>query len=145
MSESTPKPNLRLGNQDPLLSIEKKYIRPIEVKLPMLVNMIPWIGLSNFVWIMAFLVSIPFLIWTPMIFDAPGSEKAIPTWMLFCSLISFPISCLVSVIGSWVVWIFKKKAAILFFVFLPLMSIFFIGLSFFVSEIICDGSFACRE
>jgi hypothetical protein len=43
---------------------------------------------------------------SPMIFDAPGSEKKSANYVLAWSLMSFPLVCLLSIVLSqWALWV----------------------------------------
>ncbi|HEY2614095.1 MAG TPA: hypothetical protein VGI42_00155, partial [Chthoniobacterales bacterium] len=39
---------------------------------------------------------------SPMMFDAPGSEHNLTTIVLFLSVLTFPISCLLGIALSWI-------------------------------------------
>jgi hypothetical protein len=51
-----------------------------------------------------------------MMFDSPGSVKDPSAYLMAALLVSFPILCIVSIAGSWIVWTtrrnFKRAPAI---------------------------------
>lgn len=50
-------------------------------------------------------------IMSPMMFDAPGSLENNGIIILFISVFTFPLVCLVSIIATWVFFGFKKYRA----------------------------------
>lgn len=56
------------------------------------------------VWGLALFPGAAFAMMSPMMFDAPGSEKSHYVWMLFYCVLSFPVLCVVSIVASWIVF-----------------------------------------
>jgi hypothetical protein len=48
---------------------------------------------------------------SPMFFDAPGSMNNPVAWINAAIVVSFPLLCLISIAGSWVVWALRKRSA----------------------------------
>jgi hypothetical protein len=46
---------------------------------------------------------------SPMFFDAPGSMNNPIAWVNALIVISFPLFCVLSIAGSWIVWSFRKR------------------------------------
>jgi hypothetical protein len=47
---------------------------------------------------------------TPMIFDAPGSASNPQAWLMAGVVVSFPPLCAASVAGSWIAWRLTRAA-----------------------------------
>jgi hypothetical protein len=45
---------------------------------------------------------------SPMMFDAPGSTSNPAAYVNVAIVLSFPLLCLVSIAGSWIVWQMRK-------------------------------------
>lgn len=45
-----------------------------------------------------------------MFFDAPGSIENPVAWANALIVVSFPCLCIVAIVGSWIVWAWKKRA-----------------------------------
>ena len=78
-----------------------------------------------------------------MMFDAPGSENPIYTIMLFMSIASFPLLAILSIPASWIAYKLKKYNIAKMLALSPLLSIVFFAISFFLLNIMCNGSFGC--
>jgi hypothetical protein len=48
---------------------------------------------------------------SPMFFDAPGSMNNAAAWINALIVVSFPVLCVLSIAGSWIVWAWKKRSA----------------------------------
>lgn len=46
---------------------------------------------------------------SPMFFDAPGSMNNPAAWFNALIAVAFPFLCLLSIAGSWVVWLSRKR------------------------------------
>jgi hypothetical protein len=44
-----------------------------------------------------------------MLFDAPGSEEDARVWAVALSVWSYPVLCLLSIIGGWVTWFVTRR------------------------------------
>jgi hypothetical protein len=47
----------------------------------------------------------------PMFFDAPGSMNNPAAWANALIVVSFPVLCLLSIAGTWIVWSFARRAS----------------------------------
>ena len=61
-----------------------------------------WLILTTVFFCIAGLLSLVPVMMSPMIFDAPGSERNPAAIVLFVCIISFPVICIVSIPLSWV-------------------------------------------
>lgn len=82
------------------------------------------------------------LMMSPMLFDAPGSERIVLLWVLFFSVLTHPIAVI-----SGAMIIFKNKVRnmqrYLIGVGITLAPLALIFILCFVIEIFCDGNFDC--
>lgn len=46
---------------------------------------------------------------SPMFFDAPGSMNNPAAWFNALIVVAFPFLCLLSIAGSWIVWLWRKR------------------------------------
>lgn len=60
-----------------------------------------FLNLMSILWCVLSIPGCLFALMSPMMFDAPGSEKLIAMQLAFWSVLTFPLMCLVSVIGMW--------------------------------------------
>jgi hypothetical protein len=48
---------------------------------------------------------------SPMFFDAPGSMNNPAAWINAAIVVSFPCLCIISIVASWLVWRWHRRAA----------------------------------
>ncbi|HYL26984.1 MAG TPA: hypothetical protein VEW74_04055 [Candidatus Nitrosotalea sp.] len=58
----------------------------------------------TFVWGTLLIPGLLSLLFTPMMFDAPGSASNPMTYLMILFVLSFPVLCIISLIGTWVVF-----------------------------------------
>jgi hypothetical protein len=46
---------------------------------------------------------------SPMFFDSPGSMNNPGAWVNALIVVSFPVLCILSIAGSWMVWLWHKR------------------------------------
>jgi hypothetical protein len=46
---------------------------------------------------------------SPMFFDAPGSMANPAAWANALIVVSFPALCIVSIAGTWIAWLWRKR------------------------------------
>jgi hypothetical protein len=46
---------------------------------------------------------------SPMFFDAPGSQNNPAAWSNALIVVSFPVLCAISIVGSWLIWSWMKR------------------------------------
>ena len=49
-------------------------------------------------------------LFTPMMFDAPGSQHNPQVWLMAGVVLSFPFLCALSIAGSWIAWRLTRGA-----------------------------------
>lgn len=90
--------------------------------------------------ILAALLSLPMVMMSPMMFDAPGSDNNPITQMMFYSLLAFPVLCLM---GGILPWIFKRHAISIWLYALSGLAIGLFFASIVLLQIQCGGDFSC--
>jgi len=86
------------------------------------------------------------LLMSAMMFDAPGSEDNVYLVMFVAAMTSYPFLAVISVVGSWIAWVFKPQSKILQWIFalLPMLSVLASGAAMALIVVICDGQFVCK-
>lgn len=64
--------------------------------------------IATIVWVLALFPAAMAVMFSPMMFDAPGSEKNPQMLALFHSVIWFPVFCIAAIVASWVLWRFTR-------------------------------------
>jgi glucan phosphoethanolaminetransferase (alkaline phosphatase superfamily) len=90
--------------------------------------------------ILAAVMSMPMVMFSPMMFDAPGSENNPVTQLLFYSVLAFPVLCLM---GGILPWIFKRHPKSIWLYGLSGLAIGLLILAIVLLSIKCGGDFAC--
>ena len=92
------------------------------------------------IWVLAMFPALYLFAFSAMLFDAPGSESSPFTLMLFYSIASFSPVAVISVIGMWFFYLFKKFRVSVVFSLLPLLSIISGITAFILISVVCGGS-----
>ena len=77
------------------------------------------------------------------LFDAPGSEKNPATIALFVSALSLPLTCVVAIALSWILYRLGHHAIARWSSLLPLLNLLTGGLALIYLQLLCNGRFAC--
>jgi hypothetical protein len=80
------------------------------------------------------------VMFSPMMFDAPGSDENIFTQFLFFSVLAFPLLCL---LGGILPWVFKPHPKPTWLYGLRGLAIGLLFLSVVLLSVQCGGDFAC--
>jgi len=64
----------------------------------------------TFVWGTLLIPGLVSLLFTPMMFDAPGSASNPMTYLIILFVLSFPVLCIISLIGTWIVFNAQKRS-----------------------------------
>ena len=75
---------------------------------------------------------------SPMMFDAPGSEKSRKTWTLFWCMVALPISIIITQIISWIAYSNQNYDLALRINALPAFDILIIIFMFFIIDQFTD-------
>jgi heme/copper-type cytochrome/quinol oxidase subunit 2 len=75
------------------------------------------------------------------LFDAPGSEKNSAVWVLFWSLLTFPVVCVVAIAAAWIAYALKRFVFARCISLLPLVNIIAGGTAMLWLEIANGGRF----
>ena len=65
--------------------------------------------LASVVWGLAFFPGLVGAALSGMMFDAPGSMENPVAWINALIIVSFPLLCLVAIVGSWIAFPFQKR------------------------------------
>lgn len=79
------------------------------------------LGLLTVLLILALMASLVIAMGTPFIFDAPGSTEIAALWTIFWGALGLPVVILVTIVLSWVIFLFKRNSAALLATLLPLL------------------------
>lgn len=83
-----------------------------------------WLVGWSVAWAVAGLVSLWPLMFSPMLFDAPGSETNAALWLVIGSLAGFPVVCGAAVVAGCILWWVRRyawSAAVMLLPVLPLV------------------------
>ena len=78
---------------------------------------------------------------SPMMFDSPGSTQNPFTLALFASVISFPIVCLVGIVGAWTLYGKDRPGWARLFIHLPLINFAVLAIAVALLMITNQGNF----
>ena len=81
------------------------------------------LGLLTVLLIFALLASLVIAMGTPFLFDAPGSTEIPALWTTGYDTLGLPVVILVTILLSWVIFLFKRNGAALLSTLLPLLYI----------------------
>jgi|TARA_R110002012_G_C11533080_1_gene600701 hypothetical protein len=84
--------------------------------------------------------SLPFVMFSPLMFDAPGSENNLYLHLLFGSVLLFP---LMSFCGALFPWLLRRWEWSAWFFLLPFLGTGFVVFSATLLQVKCSGNFAC--
>lgn len=88
----------------------------------------------NVIFLIILIPSILGALMSPMMFDAPGSEKSKKTWTLVCSLASLPLLIIIAQIISWIAYSNQNYDLALKINALPTLDILLIIYMFFIID-----------
>ncbi|RCK48719.1 hypothetical protein TH25_14080 [Thalassospira profundimaris] len=86
------------------------------------------------------IISLPFVMFSPMMFDSPGSENNIYLHLLFGSVLLFPV---MSFSGAFFPWLLRRWAWSAWFFLFPFFGTGFVIFSATLLQVRCGGNFAC--
>ena len=92
----------------------------------------------NVIFLIILIPSILGALMSPMMFDAPGSEKSKKTWTLVCSLASLPLLIIIAQIISWIAYSNQSYDLALKINALPTLDILLIIYMFFIIDQFTD-------
>ena len=90
--------------------------------------------------ILAALLSLPMVMMSPMMFDAPGSDNNPITQMMFYSLLAFPVLCLM---GGILPWVLKRHPLSIWLYALSGLAVGLFFAAVVLLQIQCGGGFSC--
>ncbi len=90
--------------------------------------------------VLAALMSMPMVMFSPMMFDAPGSDENVLTQFLFFSVLAFPVLCLM---GGILPWVFKRHPNSIWLYGLSGLALTQLLLAITLIQTQCGGNFSC--
>ncbi|WP_249741905.1 hypothetical protein [Thalassospira tepidiphila] len=90
--------------------------------------------------VLAALMSTPLVMFSPMMFDAPGSDENVLTQFLFFSVLAFPVLCLM---GGILPWVFKRHPKSIWLYGLSGLAFALVAVAIVLLSVQCGGDFAC--
>lgn len=94
--------------------------------------------ITNIILLVILIPTIFAAVMSPMMFDAPGSEKSPKTWTLFYCMISLPILIIIAQIVSWIAYSNQNYDLALKITALPALDILLIIFIFFIIDQFTD-------
>jgi hypothetical protein len=85
-------------------------------------------------------MSMPLVMFSPMMFDAPGSGDNPLAQFLFFSVLAFPVLCL---IGGILPWTFKRHPKSIWLYGLTGLAVLLLVTAMILLDVMCGGDFAC--
>lgn len=82
-----------------------------------------WLVGSTVCWGMLGMLGCLLALATPMLFDAPGSERDPLTYLMMLSVLSFPLACGAAIVLSWLYHTQQRERAACWSTLLPLLSV----------------------
>jgi len=88
--------------------------------------------ITNIIFLIILIPSAMSAIMSPMMFDAPGSDKSTKTWILFSCMVILPILIIIAQIISWIAFFKQNYKLAMMINALPTVDILLIGILFFI-------------
>jgi hypothetical protein len=85
-------------------------------------------------------MSMPLVMFSPMMFDAPGSDENPLAQFLFFSVLAFPLLCLM---GGILPWMFKRHPKSIWLYGLTGLAVLLLISAVTLLEVACSGDFSC--
>lgn len=93
---------------------------------------------TNVIFLIILIPSIFGAMMSPMMFDAPGSEKSTKTWTLVCCLAALPVLIIIAQIVSWIAYSNQNFGLALKVNVLPVFDLLLIIFMFFIIDQFAD-------
>lgn len=93
---------------------------------------------TNVIFLIILVPSIFGAMMSPMMFDAPGSEKSTKTWTLVCCLAALPVLIIIAQIVSWIAYSNQNFGLALKVNVLPVFDLLLIIFMFFIIDQFAD-------
>jgi|GEM_PF-1114421 len=106
-------------------------------------NLRIYLIISSIVWFFSLFPAFIMVMFSPMLFDAPGSETSTWTIAVAAGMLSYPFITVLSIIFSWVFFVKKMLKISLVLSLIPLVWIGVNSVLWMCIELFCDGSLTC--
>lgn len=84
------------------------------------------------------------LLFSPMMFDAPGASDQPYPWLIVASLALYPLLAIAGLIAAWRAFAREDYSATLRRLLIPLLAAGLVFAAFAALQIACAGNFACN-
>jgi len=84
--------------------------------------------ITNIIFLIILIPSAMSAIMSPMMFDAPGSDKSTKTWILFSCMVILPILIIIAQIISWIAFFKQNYKLAMMINALPTVDIILFGI-----------------
>lgn len=101
-------------------------------------------GVCTLVFGLGLLVDLLFLMFSAMMFDAPGSEQQVLPWMLVGCFLLYPLLVFVGLGLGWREYARGNYDRAVKWALLPSLGVLAVVLVVVALGVFCDGEFACR-
>ncbi|QIE60582.1 hypothetical protein G5B37_13705 [Rasiella rasia] len=106
-------------------------------------NLRIYLIIASIVWFLSLFPALFMALFSPMMFDAPGSESSTWTIAAATAMLTYPVVTVLSIVVAWLLFVRKKHKWSLCISLLPIVWIVINILIWVAIEIFCDGSFSC--
>lgn len=89
------------------------------------------------------LIDLGLLMFSPMMFDAPGSERSVYPWIIIATLINYPLTVLLGLRLAWAAHARGDVGMARRTLVLPITGVGLVVGSFVLLQVVCAGQFAC--
>ncbi|MEZ4461363.1 MAG: hypothetical protein R3E66_16940 [bacterium] len=101
--------------------------------------------IATILWIVVAIPAAMMVMFSAMMFDAPGSDQNPYLWLTVGSMVSYFPAMFLAIVGGWLLWMIrpmmvKTRVAV---ASLPLLSAAGTTLGFVLIMTLCDGQFVC--
>lgn len=79
---------------------------------------------------LALLPTMGMVLMSPMMFDAPGSDREVGLWIAFWAVVAFPVAIVVGLVGGWAVFVRGGRGIAALLSCLPYVNMAVIALGF---------------
>lgn len=72
------------------------------------------------------------VMFSPMIFDAPGSTESQALWRVFFSVVGVPVVTVLAIVLSWIAFFLRRYQVALWISLVPVFYVMFVGIALLV-------------
>lgn len=99
--------------------------------------------IASIVWFLSLFPALVFAMFSPMMFDAPGSESNALTIALVTAIWGYPFVSVISMVLAWILFTKQKNSVSFLLSLLPPLWVILNILLWVGIAVFCDGTFTC--